>query len=72
MANKKICLKKKKKKTIKDFKRSKPQLECLLERHTRLASLCQTLEEQEKPVGFVLCLFAFAFLAEIDMVEKVF
>ena len=70
MANKKICIQKKK--IIKDFKKSKPQLECLLERHTRLESLCQTLEEQERPVGFVLCLFAFAFLAEIDVVEKVF
>ena len=63
MVNKKVC-----QKSIKDFKRGKPQLESLPERQT----LCQTAEEQERPAGFVLFLFAFAFLAEINMVEKVF
>lgn len=63
MANKNVC-----QKSIKDFKRGKLQLESLPERQT----LCQTTEQQERPEGFASFLFAFAFLAEINMVEKVF
>lgn len=58
--------------SAKEFRGSKPPLECLPGRHVRLKGLCQTPEEQKSPAGFVLFLFGFAFLAEVYVVEKVF
>lgn len=57
--------------SAKEFKRNKPPLEHLPGRSVRLRGLCPTPEEQERPEGFLLFLFGFAFLAQIYVVEKV-
>ena len=59
--------------SAREFKRSKPRLECLPGRPVRLRVLCQTPEEQEAcTICFVLVWFVFAFLAEMYMVGEVF